>query len=75
MPLLADAVRFGRHAPGGHVERYANNPIESDHAQLNRWLHPMRGLRTERAAQVIIVGPAFRYGTVEVRQVHPSLDT
>ena len=21
-----------------HVEQYANNPIEADHSQLNRWL-------------------------------------
>jgi len=42
-----------------HVERYANNPIEADHAQLKRRLRPMRGLRTDRTAQVIIVGHAF----------------
>ena len=42
-----------------HVERYANNPVESDHAQLKRRLRPMRGLRTDRTAQVIIAGHAF----------------
>jgi transposase-like protein len=31
-----------------HVERWANNPIESDHAQLKRRLRPMRGLRSDR---------------------------
>jgi transposase-like protein len=42
-----------------HVERYANTPIESDLAQLKRWLRPVRGLRTDRTAQVIITGHAF----------------
>ena len=42
-----------------HVERFANNPVESDHAQLRRRLRPMRGLRTDRTAQAIIAGHAF----------------
>jgi transposase-like protein len=86
-PLLADAARFARHAPGDrwyvdevvtdaapiypavldelapaarhHVERHANNPIEADHSQLKHRLRPMRGLRTEQTAHVIIAGHAF----------------
>jgi transposase-like protein len=42
-----------------HVERYANNPIEADHSQLKHRLRPMRGLRTDYTAQVIIAGHAF----------------
>jgi transposase-like protein len=42
-----------------HVERYANNPIEADHGRLKHRLRPMRGLRTDRTAQVIIAGHAF----------------
>jgi transposase-like protein len=42
-----------------HVKQYANNPIESDHGQLKRRLRPMRGLQTDRTAQVVIVGHAF----------------
>jgi transposase-like protein len=42
-----------------HVERYANNPIEADHSQLKHRLRPMRGLRTDNTAQVIIAGHAF----------------
>jgi transposase-like protein len=42
-----------------HVERYANNPIEADHGQLKRRLRPMRGLQTDRTAQVVIAGHAF----------------
>jgi transposase-like protein len=42
-----------------HVERYANNLIEADHSQLQRRLRAMRGLRTEKTAQVVIAGHAF----------------
>jgi len=42
-----------------HIERHANNPIEADHSQLKHRLRPMRGLRTDRTAQVIIAGHAF----------------
>jgi IS6 family transposase len=42
-----------------HVERHANNPIEADHSQLKHRLRPMRGLQTDRTAQVIIAGHAF----------------
>jgi IS6 family transposase len=42
-----------------HAEQYANNPVEADHGQLRRRLRPMRGLKTDRTAQVIIAGHAF----------------
>jgi len=42
-----------------HVERYANNPIEADHSRLKHRLRSMRGLRTDKTAQVIIAGHAF----------------
>jgi transposase-like protein len=42
-----------------HVEQHANNPIEADHGQLEHRLRPMRGLQTDRTAQVIIAGYAF----------------
>jgi transposase-like protein len=42
-----------------HVEQYANNPIEADHGQLKRRLRPMRGLQTDRTAQIVIAGHAF----------------
>jgi transposase-like protein len=42
-----------------HVEQYENNPIETDHGQLKRRLRPMRGLQTDRTAQVVIAGHAF----------------
>jgi transposase-like protein len=42
-----------------YVDQYANNPIEADHSQLKHRLRPMRGLRTDRTASVIIAGHAF----------------
>ena len=42
-----------------HIEQYANNPIEADHGQFKRRLRPMRGLQTDRTAQVVIAGHAF----------------
>ncbi len=53
-----------------HVERYANNPIEADHGRLKHRLRAMRGLPTDRTAQVVITGHAFvqnlRRGQYEV---------
>jgi transposase-like protein len=42
-----------------HVEQYVSNRIEADHSQLKHRLRPMRGLRTERTATVIVAGHAF----------------
>jgi transposase-like protein len=59
-----------------HVERHANNPIEADHSQLKHRLRPMRGLRTDQTAQVIIAGHAFlqnlRRGHYELALEVPS---
>jgi IS6 family transposase len=35
------------------VERYANNPIETDHGRLKARLRPMRGLKRRRSARII----------------------
>jgi transposase-like protein len=48
-----------------HVEQYANNPIEADHGRLKHRLRPMRGLRTDRTAQVIIVKGTPSYRTYD----------
>ena len=39
--------------------RYANNRIECDHGRLKARLRPMRGLRSDRTATVVIRGHAF----------------
>ena len=41
------------------TERYANNRIEGDHGQLKARLRPMRGLKRDPSARVIIAGYAF----------------
>ena len=53
-----------------HIERYANNRIEADHSRLKHRLRPMRGLRTDKTAQVIIAGHAF---TQNLRRGHYEL--
>jgi transposase-like protein len=42
-----------------HSEQYGNNRIEADHRQLKRRLRPMRHLRNDRTAAVIIAGHSF----------------
>jgi IS6 family transposase len=53
--VLDELIPSARH----HVERYANNRIEADHRPLKHRLRPMRGLRTDRTAGVVIAGHAF----------------
>jgi transposase-like protein len=55
-----------------HVERYANNRIEGDHSRLKQRLRPMRGLRVDRTASVIIAGLAFMQN---LRRGHYELAT
>ena len=49
--LLPDAVH--------NTEQYANNRIECDHGRLKARLRPMRGLETDRTANVVIRSHAF----------------
>ena len=42
-----------------NTDQYANNRVECDHGRLKSRLRPMRGLKTDRNAQVIIAGHAF----------------
>jgi transposase-like protein len=41
------------------TELYANNRIEADHSRLKQRLRPMRGLKTDQSARIIIAGHAF----------------
>jgi len=41
------------------TEQYANNPVECDRGRLTSWLRPMRGLKQDRSASVVIAGHAF----------------
>jgi transposase, IS6 family len=42
-----------------HVERYANNRVEADHAQLKRRLRAMRGIKTMTGLWSLAAGHAF----------------
>jgi IS6 family transposase len=41
------------------TDRYANNHIQADHGRLKSRLHPMRGLKQDRNARIVITGHAF----------------
>jgi IS6 family transposase len=41
------------------TEVHANNPLETDHERLKARLRPMRGLKRDRTARVIVAGHAF----------------
>jgi transposase-like protein len=41
------------------TDRHANNHIEADHGRLKSRLRPMRGLKQDRSAKVVIAGHAL----------------
>ena len=52
------------------TDRYANNHIEADHGRLKARLRPMRGLKQDRSARVVIAGHAL---VLNVRRGHYEL--
>jgi transposase-like protein len=58
------------------TERYANNQVECDHGRLKARLRPMRGLKQDRSARVIVAGHAFvqnlRRGHYELAVEEPA---
>jgi transposase, IS6 family len=52
------------------TDRYANNHIEADHGRLKSRLGPMRGLKQDRSARVVIAGHAL---VQNVRRGHYEL--
>jgi transposase, IS6 family len=52
------------------TEQYANNRVECDHGRLKARLRPMRGLKQDRSARVIIAGHGF---VQNVRRGHYEL--
>jgi transposase-like protein len=57
------------------TDRYANNHIEADHGRLKARLRPMRGLKQDRSARVVLAGHAlvqnFRRGHYELAVEEP----
>jgi transposase-like protein len=41
------------------TDQYANNRIEGDHGRLKARVRPMRGLKQDRSARIVIAGHAF----------------
>jgi transposase-like protein len=58
-PVLAHVIAELLPAAFHHTQQYANNRVECDHGRLKARLRPMRGLRTDLTARVIIGGHAF----------------
>jgi transposase-like protein len=52
------------------TDQYANNRVECDHGRLKARLRPMRGLKRDRNATVMIAGHAFMQN---VRRGHYEL--
>jgi transposase-like protein len=52
------------------TDQYANNRVECDHGRLKSRLRPMRGLKQDRSARVIVAGHAF---VQNVRRGHYEL--
>jgi transposase-like protein len=52
------------------TERYGNNRVECDHGRLKARLRPMRGLKRDRSARVVIMGHAL---VQNVRRGHYEL--
>jgi len=52
------------------TDRYANNRVEADHGRLKARLRPMRGLKQDRSARVVIAGHAF---VQNIRRAHYDL--
>jgi transposase-like protein len=46
-------------APWHRTDRYANNRMEADHGRLKARLRPMRGLKQDHSARVLLAGHAF----------------
>ena len=55
-----------------NTKQYANNRVECDHGRLKSRLRPMRGLKRDRTASVIIRGHAF---IQNIRRGHYELGT
>jgi transposase-like protein len=58
------------------TDRYSNNSVEADHSRLKARLRPMRGLRQDRSARIVIAGHAFvqnlRRGHYELAVEEPA---
>ena len=70
--VLEELLPFAWH----RTDQYANNRVEADHGRLKARLRPMRGLKQDRSARVIIGGHGFvqnlRRGHYELAAEEPA---
>jgi transposase-like protein len=68
----AYSAMLGELLPGAwhRTDQYDNNHIEADHGRLKARLRPMRGLKQDRSARVVIAGHAL---VQNVRRAHYEL--
>ena len=59
------------------TDRYANNRVECDHGRLTSRLRPMRGLKQDCSARVVVAGHALvqnlRRGPYELAVEEPAV--
>jgi len=71
--VLEELLPFAWH----RTEQYANNRVEADHGRLKSRLRPMRGLKQDHSARVIVAGHAFvqnlRRGHYELAVMEPAI--
>jgi len=58
-PAFANVIEDLVPAASHNTGQYGNNRVECDHGRLKARLRPMRGLKTERTASVVVRGHAF----------------
>ena len=71
-PALANVIEKLLPMVHHHTEQYANNRVECDHGRLKARLRPMRGLKTDPGARVVIRGHMFMQN---LRRGHYELGT
>jgi transposase-like protein len=71
-PALETAIELEMPDVFHNTEQYANNRVECDHGRLKARLRPMRCLKRDRTASVVIRGHAF---IQNIRRGHYELGT
>lgn len=71
-PALRAAIEGLMPAAFHNTERWANNRVECDHGRLKARLRPMRGLKRDHSARVIMRGHALMQN---IRRGHYELGT
>ena len=71
-PALRAAIEGLMPAAFHNTERYANNRVECDHGRLKARLRPMRGVKRDHSARVIVRGHALMQNIRRVHRTRPD---